>query len=111
MDEGVVRAVREGIAAYAMESKKRTGKSNYPPVLDDAAPGNATPYNLMFSKVLEKGIAVTGWEKTDQYGYQAPNGDAYYYDPQIGSFEAREKQVGKGPDTSSGIRETDADSR
>ncbi len=108
MDQGVVRAVRQGIAAYAVESRNRGNASLYPPLLDAAEAGAGTPHNLFFSNVLPKGIAVEGWEKAGQYEYQAPTGEKFFYDPQTGSFETHGNLTETGMDSSSQTPQSDA---
>ena len=90
MEQGVIEAVREGISAYREESLKRGGTSRYPPVLDGAETGRSTPQNLFFSKVLERGIAVEGWAKTNPYQYLTPSGTIFIYDPLTGNFDTHE---------------------
>ncbi len=108
MDQGVVRAVRQGIAAYAVESQNRGSPSLYPPVLDDAETGAGTPHNLFFSNVLPRGIAVEGWEKAGQYEYRAPIGEKFFYDPRTGSFETHGNLTETGIGRSSQTPQSDA---
>lgn len=89
MEQGVIEAVRQGVAEYAVISRGKGRSTIYPPLLDDAEPGAATPQNLFFSHILQRGIAVEGWEKTGQNEYRAPTGEKYVYDPRTGSFETR----------------------
>jgi hypothetical protein len=111
MEQGVIKAVREGIAAYAMESRDRGRTVLYPAMLDDAETGVATPQNLFFSNVLQRGIAVEGWTKAGQYEYRAPAGEKFIYDPQTGSFEMHGSMTAKGMDHSSQNRQPDASDR
>lgn len=87
MDEGVVKAVQQGISAYAKNSKG-SGRpaSPYPDVLDEADLGDSTPNNLFFFYVLPKGIAVEGWAKTGKNEYRSPSGGIYVYDSLSGTF-------------------------
>lgn len=87
MEEGVVRAVRQGISTYAEDSHYQGRTSLYPPVLDDAESGDATAQNLFFSYVLERGIAVEGWTKAGVYEYGTPSGEKINYNPKTGSFQ------------------------
>ena len=89
MDQGVVKAVREGVDAYSVNARTRGRTPIYPPILDDAKTGLANPQNLFFSHVLQRGIAVEGWVKEGTHEYRAPTGKTYIYDPQTGSFETR----------------------
>jgi len=93
MDEGVIKAVQQGIAAYADESRELGSTSLYPSKLDEAETGVSTPQNLFFSNVLPKGIAVAGWAKTGPNEYRAPSGKELVYDPQKGSFGAHRSRV------------------
>jgi len=86
MEPGLITGVREGIAAYAEESKARGNSILYPLFLDDAKPGAATPQNLFFGRVLERGVAVTGWSKLEKNQYQAPSGKKIVYNPRTGAF-------------------------
>ena len=111
MEQGVITAVRQGIAAYAAESRKRGSASLYPPALDEAGIGPATPQNLFFSNVLQRGIAVGGWSKTGGYEYRAPSGGLFVYDPATGKFEANEGMEALAMDQPSRTRQRDAGER
>lgn len=100
MEQGVIQGVRQGIAAYAVESRDRGRASPYPPVLDEAEAGDATPQNLFFSRVLQRGIAVEEWKKTGPYEYRAPTGETFIYDPRTGSFATRVSMMAGGVDHS-----------
>ncbi len=89
VEQGVIEALRQGVAAYAEKSRYRGSTLLYPSELDEAKIGAATPQNLFFANVLQKGIAVEGWAKTGRYEYRAPSGEMFEYDPQTGSFEVR----------------------
>jgi len=87
MDEGVVKAVQEGISAYARNPKRSSRSAPpYPDVLDEADVGDSTPDNLFFFYVLPKGVAVEGWSKTGKKEYRSPSGGTYVYDSLSGSF-------------------------
>jgi hypothetical protein len=111
MEQGVIRGVREGIAAYAGKSRDRGSASLYPPALDEAETGDATPQNLFFSNVLQRGIAVEGWTKAGQYEYRVPTGNKFIYDPQTGSFETHGSMATRGMDHSSQTPQPDAGDR
>ena len=111
MEQGVIKAVQDGIAAYAGKSRDRGSASLYPPALDEAETGDATPQNLFFSNVLQRGIAVEGWTKAGQYEYRAPTGEKFIYDPQTGSFETHGSMTAKGMDHSSQTPQPDAGDR
>ena len=87
MEPGVVRAVQQGIAAYAAASRDRGRTPIYPPVLDEAVAGHTRPQNPFFSSVLEGGIAVDGWVKAGRYEYRGPSEASFIYNPRTGSFE------------------------
>ncbi len=108
MEQGVVMAVRQGVAAYAEKSRYRGSVSPYPSVLDEAKIGAATSQNLFFAYVLQKGIAVEGWTKAGHHEYRAPSGEMFDYDPQTGSFEARRGMSANSMDHSSQTRQTGA---
>ena len=86
MEPGLIEGVRDGIAAYAEESRSRGNSQHYPTVLDEAEPGASTSRDLFFDRVLEKGVAVEGWSKLERNQYRTPSGKRIVYNPQTGEF-------------------------
>ena len=109
MDQGVIKAVRQGIAEYAERSRERNSTLLYPPVLDDAKIGKATPHNLFFSNVLQRGIAVEGWAKIGQYEYRTPRGEKLIYDPRTGDLQTHGSMTASTMDHSTPGTNSDAD--
>ena len=101
MEPGLIAGVREGIAAYAEESKERGNSILYPLFLDDAKPGAATTRNLFFGRVLERGLAVTGWSKLAENQYQTPSGKKMVYYPRTGEFLLEQDDTAIDPKTQS----------
>ena len=89
VETGVIEAVRKGISDYARDSREFGRLPIYPPQLDDAGTGEARARNRLFTYVVRYGLAVSGWTKTGQNQYQAPNRDIFIYDPETGSFATR----------------------
>ena len=111
MDQGVVRAIRQGIAAYAEESRDRGSTPLYPPVLDDAKAGQAAQQNPFFSTVLQRGVAVDGWAKVGRYEYRTPSGERYVYDPLTGEFNTRGTMTPPGINDASQVGQSDTSDR
>ncbi|MCP3670588.1 MAG: hypothetical protein GY814_09165 [Gammaproteobacteria bacterium] len=93
VEDGLIEAVRNGIHDYAVDSKKAGSSTLYPPFLDKAQLGAATPENMLFTFVTGKrifvgsGVAVDGWAKTATNQYTAPSGKKYLYTPKTGVFD------------------------
>lgn len=97
VEAGVLQGVREGLSSYADKFRDRRSGQIYPSFLDSADIGEATPQNLFFENVLDRGIAVSGWLKTGLNEYKAPSGKVYIYDPSSGAFEPQfETQIETG---------------
>lgn len=86
VEEGVVSAIRQGVADHAERARGSGQKRVFPVVLDTARVGRATMQNEFFGNVLERSIAVDGWEKMSEHEYKAPSGERYVYDPGRGTF-------------------------
>ncbi len=92
VEEGLIEVIRNGIHDYAVDSKKAGSSTLFPPFLDKAQLGAATPKNMLFTFVTGKrifvgsGIAVEGWVKTATNQYTAPSGKKYLYTPKTGVF-------------------------
>ena len=86
VDKGVVAAVRKGISDYADAARSFGRLPVYPPRLDHAETGAATPHNPFFTEVVEDGLAVSGWLKTGPNRYRGPNSESFSYDPETGNF-------------------------
>ncbi len=86
VDQGVIAAVRKGIADYAQAARNFDRLPIYPPLLDRADTGAATPRNPFFTEVIEDGLAVSGWLKTGPHSYRGPKGELLNYDAQTGDF-------------------------
>lgn len=91
VEAGVLVGVQEGLSSYVDKFEDRRSGQIYPSFLDSADIGEATPQNLFFENVLDRGIAVSGWSKTGINKYRAPSGKVYTYDPGSGIFEAQFK--------------------
>ncbi len=93
LEDGLIEVIRNGIHDYAVGSKKAGSSALFPPFLDEAKLGPATPKNVLFTFVTGKrifvgsGIAVEGWVKTAKNQYSAPSGKSYVYDPEAGVFD------------------------
>lgn len=90
--DGVVGAVRSSIGLYKANDLVVNGPpGNYPASLDGAAAGAASPSNLMFTTILQQGVADTGWSKVDGTHYSYSDGTttySYTYTPANGTFTA-----------------------
>ena len=91
VEAGVLEGIQEGISSYANKYRDQRSGQIYPSFLDSADIGAATPQNLFFENVLDRGIAVSGWSKTGLNKYRAPSGKVYTYDPGSGIFETQFK--------------------
>ncbi|MCP4126529.1 MAG: hypothetical protein GY753_05645 [Gammaproteobacteria bacterium] len=101
VEEGLIEVIRNGIHDYAVDSKKAGSSVLYPPFLDEAQLGAATPKNVLFTLVTGKriiigsGIVVDGWAKTATNQYTAPSGKKYLYTPETGVFNLSGADDGK----------------
>ncbi len=86
-EQGVVGAVRSGLATYAVESQMLNRQPRYPEMLDDAESGAAAPDNLFFSTIVAPSIN-SDWNKIDTNRYEGPTGVQYIYDQANGTFAA-----------------------
>lgn len=77
-EKGVVQGVKVGISNYYSTNKA------WPAVLDNAADGEASRENVLFTNVLPGGIA-RDWVKNSLI-YTGPTKAQYVYDPQTGGF-------------------------
>jgi len=77
-EEGITGAVRAGIMTY------HANYGFFPPDLDEAEDGGASPANLFFDEVLEYGIS-DNWVK-EGTTYEGPAGGNYTYASADGSF-------------------------
>ena len=87
MEPGVFVAIQESLANYAEESRDIGRNPVYPESLDQAEIGDTGMRNPFFSHVLEGGVAVAGWSKTDKNTYVAPSGTGYVYISDTGKFQ------------------------
>lgn len=90
--DGVVGAVRAGIALFRANDLVVTGPPGvYPATLDAAAAGStAGPANLFFNNVLSQGVATNSWTKgaaTTVYNFSDGTSTfVYTYVPATGAF-------------------------
>lgn len=87
--DGVVGAVRSGIALYrANDMVTSGGAGSYPTTLDAVADGAAC--TNCFSTVLANGVNDSSWTKTNSTAYVFNDGTSTYtytFDPTGGSFQ------------------------
>lgn len=95
--DGVVGAVRSAIGLARSNDLVLHGPpGDFPPVLDSATAGAASPSNLLFTgtvavPVLQSGITDDSWTKVDDTHYTFSDGTSIYtytYDPATGSFRS-----------------------
>jgi prepilin-type N-terminal cleavage/methylation domain-containing protein len=69
--DGVVGAVREGVALYRANDLVAGNAGDFPATLDTSIGGVASPANLLFGTVVQNGIEDNGWTKDSdsQYTY------------------------------------------
>lgn len=79
--DGVVGAVRAGIALYKAEQMVTTGGTgSYPTTLDSASDAQCSPTNLCFGTVLTTGVDETDWVKAGNvYTHTVKAGDTKPY--------------------------------
>ena len=86
-ETGTVTAIRSGINLAHMTSLAQ-GTDTYPSALDSASNAPAGPSNLLFTNVIDGGVADTNWEKTGTYDYRfIPTTNTFTYTPGTGKFE------------------------
>lgn len=85
-EAGEVATVRDSIKFYGAESRAKARTPVYPPTLDAASAGSSSPSNPFFTAVLIHGIMDGKWAKSSATRYTSPNGKAYIYDPNAGTF-------------------------
>ena len=87
--DGVVGAVRSGIALFRANDLVVNGPpGSYPGTLDAAADGAAAPGNLFYGTVLQQGVADAAWSKAALV-YTFNDGTTtfdYTYVPATGAF-------------------------
>ncbi len=90
--DGVVGAVRSSIGLYKANDLVVNGPPGaYPATLDVAVAGAASPTNLVFTSILQQGVADAGWSKVDATHYNYSDGTTtygYVYTPASGTFTA-----------------------
>lgn len=87
--DGVVSAVRSGVALYQTDYMIKNGTSNYPASLDLAKPAPCSSENTCFSNILYKGIDDGAWVKKGANTYTYDSGAivvTYVYNPVQGTF-------------------------
>lgn len=86
--DGVVGAVRAGIALYrANDMVTNGGSGSYPTILDGQAAGACTD---CFGDILANGVSDASWEKVDADTYTFDDGTnvtTFTYDVANGTFE------------------------
>ncbi len=86
-ETGTVTAVRSGINLAHLTSLAQ-GTDTYPSALDSAGSAPASPSNLLFSNVIDGGVADANWEKTATNDYRfIPTNRTFTYTPGTGKFE------------------------
>lgn len=90
--DGVVGAVRSGIGLFRANDLVVNGPPGaYPATLDAAAAGVAAPSNLIFTNILQQGVADGAWTKNSATEYVFDDGTTTYtytYTPAAGTFAA-----------------------
>lgn len=87
--DGVVSAVRSGLALYQTNYVIKNGTLEYPSSLDFAKPAPCGEENMCFTNVLYKGIDDGAWAKKSANTYTYDNGATivtYAYNPVQGTF-------------------------
>lgn len=90
--DGVVGAVRAGIALYRANDMITTGSKigNYPTAMDSASTAVCDASNLCFTTVLANGINDINWAKTSDTTYTYNDGTTittYTYNAENGTFQ------------------------
>ena len=90
--DGVTGAVRSGIALFRANDLVVNGPPGvYPATLDAAANGVGSPTNLLFTSVLNQGVADGRWTRASATSYVYNDGATtftYTYTPATGAFTA-----------------------
>lgn len=90
--DGVVGAVRSGVGLFRANDLVQNGPpGSYPATLDGAAAGAASPTNLLFTSILQQGIADSAWTKNSDTEYVFDDGTStftYTYTPASGTFSS-----------------------
>ena len=88
--DGVVGAVRAGVGLYRANDLVQNGPpGSFPATLDGASAAVASPSNLIFSSILQQGVADGSWTKSSDTVYVFDDGSTtftYTYDPAAGTF-------------------------
>lgn len=84
-EDTVVALVRAGIENVYHRAVTRGTTPWYPPTLDEASNGPASPSNPFFTKVLTQPV-TEHWTKNG-YAYTGPAGNTYTYNPSTGTFQ------------------------
>lgn len=89
--DGVLGAVRSGIALYrANDMITSGGAGSYPTALDGVSSSNTQCVGACFSNILETGVNDTSWVKTGDSTYTFNDGAAvttYTYNSTNGTFQ------------------------
>lgn len=85
--DGVVGAVRAGVAIFHADAIVNNTTPVWPAALDSASAGACTSANVCFDAVLESGV-TSDWSKGagDVYTY-TPTSDTFTYTPASGTFQ------------------------
>ena len=84
--DGVVGAVRAGVAIFHADAIVNNTTPVWPATLDAAADGDCTATNACFGSVLESGV-TNDWSKTSLAYTCMPTGDTFTYVPATGVFQ------------------------
>ena len=77
--DGVTGAVRSGVGLFRANDLVQNGPPGiYPATLDAAAAGVASPSNLLFTNILQQGVADGAWTKNSDTEYVYDDGTTTY---------------------------------
>lgn len=84
--DGVVGAVRAGIAIFHADAVVNNTTPDWPETLDSAVDGDCNETNMCFGAVLESGV-TDNWSKAAMVYTYKPTGDTFTYNPVDGTFQ------------------------
>jgi prepilin-type N-terminal cleavage/methylation domain-containing protein len=84
--DGVVGAVRAGVAIFHADAIVNNTTPVWPATLDSASDGACAAANVCFDSVLESGV-TDDWSKAGFVYTYVPTGDTFTYTPASGMFQ------------------------
>ena len=89
-EDATIGSVQTGLYLYRMQAMVERQAQLYPPTLDSAISGEASPVNPIFTAVLMSPI-MTAWVKESDNRYRGPTGRIFIYDPSTGSVTSTDE--------------------